>query len=104
LRTFLSLAGRGDGNTALDCYALVLIEVAGPSLGQGWANLPKATLVSLERREDSGGRAQLLVRWTFASDPGGAWGSPATMFFLLAREDGVYRIAETATAPLGPYP
>jgi hypothetical protein len=104
LRTFLALAGRGDGNTALDCYALVLIEVVGPSLGQGWANLPKATLVSLQRRPDSGGRAQLLVSWTFASDPGGAWGSPATMFFLLAREDGVYRIAEMATAPLGPHP
>lgn len=104
LRTFLTLAGSGDVDAALDCYALERVEVTGASLGQGWANLPKATFISLERRADSGGRAQLLVSWTFAGDPGGAWGSPATYFFLLTQEGGVYRIGEMGTAPLGPYP
>lgn len=104
LRAFLSLAGSGDGDAALDCYALTRIEAVGPVIGQGWASLPKASLISLERRPDSGGRAQVLATWNFASDPGGAWSSPPTFFFLLAREGNVYRIAEMATAPLGPYP
>lgn len=104
LRTFLTLAGGGDGDATQDCYAVELVEFTGPALGQGWASRPKASLISLERRADSGGRAQLLVSWAFASDPGGAWASPPTYFFLLAREGAVYRIAEMGTAPMGPYP
>jgi len=39
------------------------------------------------------------VSWTFASKPGGAWNPQPTNFFLIGREDGLWRVFAVNTAP-----
>jgi hypothetical protein len=92
VRLLLALSGRGDRDALLDCYAMDVIGESGPSTIGNWAGLPLASNVKIDSAEEIAGRVQLMTSWTFASDPGGAWGPVATRFFLLGPEDGRWRI------------
>jgi hypothetical protein len=70
----------------------------------GWAELPRTTNVSFGTIEEFAGRVVVMASWTFASDPGGAWGPSATRLFLLGPEDGRWRIFEVWSGGLGRLP
>lgn len=93
-RRLIALLGSHDRDALTDCFAS---EASG--YAAGWTDLPSATLDSMKSVEGAGGRSQLQVSWTFASDPGGAWNQRPTNFFLIARDDGVWRVFAVNTAP-----
>lgn len=97
----IALLGGGDRDALADCFAAEAIGFAGPRIGgaAAWATLPAATLDSMKLVQGTGGRRQLQVSWTFAADPGGAWGRQPTNFFMMGREDGLWRIFLVNTGP-----
>lgn len=94
VRHLIALLGSRDRDAATDCFAS---EAA--SSGAGWSTLPAATLDSIRPIDGAGGRTQLQVTWTFASDPGGAWNPRPTRFFLIGLEDGLLRVFDLTTFP-----
>jgi hypothetical protein len=104
VRLLLALSGRGDGDGVLDCYAMEAIGESGPSTVGNWAGLPLASNVKIDGAEEIAGRVQIMANWTFASDPGGAWGTTATRFFLLGPEDDRWRIFGVGSAGIGHNP
>ena len=94
IRRLMALLGTRDPDALADCFASEAVGFAGP-----WAALPAVIIDAIAPIQGAGGRQQLQVSWTFASDPGGAWGVRATRFFLIAREDGVWRIVAVNSAP-----
>jgi hypothetical protein len=90
----IGLIGSQDRDALTDCFASEGAGFAGP-----WSSLPSASLDSIRSIEGAGGRIQLQVSWTFASAPGGAWNLRPTNFFLIGREDGVWRVFAVNTAP-----
>ncbi len=104
VRAFVGLFGSGRGDAVLDCLTDGYVGSAGPALGQLYASLPAATLDQVTAAGTVGGRQVVRASWTFASDPGGAWGPRPTRFFSLALGAGRWRISDQATAPLGPPP
>jgi hypothetical protein len=93
IRRLIALTGSHDADALADCFAF-----QGGSPG-AWADLPAATLESIRLVPGAGGRRQLQPTWTFASNPGGALNQRQTMFFMVGREDGVWRIFDANTAP-----
>jgi hypothetical protein len=104
VRLLLSFTGRGDRDAVLDCYAMDTIGESGPSSVGNWATLPATSNVKIESAEEIAGRVELMTSWTFASDPGGAWGPAATRFFLLGPEDGRWRIFALGSMGVGHNP
>jgi hypothetical protein len=104
VRLLLALSGRGDRDAVLDCYAMDTIGESGPSSVGNWAGLPSTSNVKIDRAEEIAGRVQLVTSWTFASNPGGAWGPTATRFFLLGPEEGRWRIYAVGSMGLGHNP
>jgi hypothetical protein len=102
VRRLLSFVGAGDRDSVLDCFSLELLGDY-PGYG-GWSDLPRASSVDLQTPSGLGGRFVIGAGWTFASDPGGAWGKQAHQFFTLGLEDGSWRVYETATAAYAPPP
>jgi hypothetical protein len=91
IRRLMALLGTTDRDALADCSA---------AQGMGvWTGLPPATLESIVPIEGAGGRRQLQVTWTFASDPGGPWGVHVTRFVLIGREDGLWRVFAVNSAP-----
>jgi len=102
VRLLLSFVGGRDRHSVLDCFSL---ELLGEYPGYGaWADLPTASNVVLRLPSGVGGRVVIGASWSFASDPGGAWGRQAFQFFTLGLENGAWRVYETATAAIGPPP
>lgn len=99
----IELMGGGDRDAMLDCFSLDLIGYVGLGLGGG-ASLPTATLVAIVPRPRVADRLQFLVSWRFSRDPGGPDSLDASRFYLLVVEDGLYRVFDHGTAPLGPPP
>lgn len=96
VRRLIGFVGSGDPGAVRDCFSL---ELLGESPGYGeWANLPRASDLKLQPSSQTGGRFVVPASWTFASDPGGAWGRQAFQVFVLGPEDGSWRVFETATA------
>jgi len=95
-RHLIALIGSHDRDALTDCFAR---EAEAVGYAAGWADLPSATLDSLTSVEGAGGRSQLGVTWTFASDPGGAWNPRPTNFFLIGGDDGLWRVFAANTAP-----
>jgi len=93
LRRLVTLTGSHDADALADCFAF---QGGAPGV---WAELPSATLDSLRQVQGSGGRLQLQAQWTFSSNPGGAWNQRQSMFFMVGREDGLWRIFDATTAP-----
>jgi hypothetical protein len=93
IRRLIALTGGHDPDALADCFAF-----QGGAYGV-WADLPSATLDLLRLVQGSGGRRQLQAQWTFSATPGGAWNLRQTMFFMVGREDGVWRIFDANTAP-----
>jgi len=93
IRRLIALTGGHDPDSIADCFAF-----QGGAYGV-WADLPSATLDLLRLVQGSGGRRQLQAQWTFSSTPGGAWNLRQTMFFMVGREDGVWRIFDANSAP-----
>lgn len=102
VQRLLSLVGAGDRDAVLDCFSLELLGDY-PGYG-GWADLPRASDVKMQPPSELGGRFVVSAGWTFASDPGGAWGQQAHQFFTLGLEDGSWRVYETGTAAYAPPP
>lgn len=96
VRRLISYVGSGDRDAVMDCFSLELLGEY-PGYG-GWADLPRASDMTLVDRGETGGRVVVSAGWKFAADPGGAWGQQAHQFFLLGLEDGSWRAYETATA------
>jgi len=94
IRRLVALLGKNDPDAVADCFASEAIGFAGP-----WAALPAASIDSVAAIQGAGGRQQLQVSWTFASDPGGAWSVRSTRFFLIGRESGAWRIFAVNSAP-----
>ena len=95
VRRLLALVGSGDRDAVADCSSL---ELLGEYPGyRDWADLPKTSDVALMPSSETGGRVVVPASWTFASDPGGAWGRQAFQVFVLGLEDGRWRVYETAT-------
>jgi len=94
VRRLVALLGTNDPDALADCFASEAIGFAGP-----WAALPAASIDAVAPVQGAGGRQQLQVSWTSASDPGGAWSIRSTRFFLIGREDGVWRIFAVNSAP-----
>jgi hypothetical protein len=92
-RRLIALIGSHDPDALADCFAF-----RGGAYAV-WADLPSATLDSIRLVQGTGGRRQLQVGWTFASEPGGAWNLRSTNFFLIGREDGLWRVFAVNTAP-----
>jgi hypothetical protein len=102
VRRLLSFVGGHDRHSVMDCFSL---ELLGEYPGYGaWADLPTASNVVLHPPSPVGGRTVVGASWSFASDPGGAWGRQAFQFFTLGLENGAWRVYETATAAIGPPP
>ncbi len=104
VRLLLSSSGRGDRDAVLDCYAMDAIAASGPSSVGNWAGLPTTGNVKIVSAEEIAGRVELMTSWTFASDPGGAWGPAPTRFFTLGPEDGRWRIYDIGSMGLGHNP
>jgi hypothetical protein len=104
VRRLLGFIGRGDRDAVVDCFSLEFLgETPYPGIG-GWADLPSASDFNLWPSSELAGRIVVHAGWTFASDPGGAWGQQASHFFVLGPEDGSWRIYEIGTAMYGPPP
>jgi hypothetical protein len=102
VRRLLAFVGAGDRDSVLDCFSL---ELLGDNPGYGsWSDLPRASDVKMQAPSALGGRFVIGAGWTFASDPGGAWGQQAHQFFTVGLEDGSWRVYETATAAYVPPP
>lgn len=102
VRLLLSFVGGHDRQSVMDCFSQ---ELLGEYPGYGaWADLPTTSNVVLQLPSRVGGRAVIGASWSFASEPGGAWGRQAFQFFTLGLEDGAWRVYETATAVIGPPP
>lgn len=95
VRKLLALLGSRNAAAVSDCFA---------EGGQGWETLPPIRIDDARQVENVGGRPTVIASWTFSSDPGGAWGPRPTRFFQLGLEDGVWRIYEVGSAPIGPPP
>ncbi|OLC53623.1 MAG: hypothetical protein AUH85_13820 [Chloroflexi bacterium 13_1_40CM_4_68_4] len=105
VRLLVSLIGRSKPEAIADCFSDEFLGRSGMGVMSGWADLPTAMLDSIIAPPQSvGGRPMLLVIWTFASDPGGAWNQRQTMFFSLGLDHDRWRIYALGTAPLGPLP
>ena len=102
VRNLLALTGGGDVDATSDCLAMERIAEYG-NVG-GWAELPRTSNLSFGAIEEFAGRVVVMASWTFASDPGGAWGLSATRFFLLGPEDGRWRIFEVWSGGPGRLP
>jgi hypothetical protein len=102
VRRLLALVGAGDRDAVLDCFSLELIGDL-PGYGE-WSNLPRASDIRLQPSSELGGRIVVGASWSFASDPGGAWGRQGFQIFVLGVEDGSWRVYETATATYAPPP
>lgn len=94
MRRLIAFIGSRDTDALADCFAF-----RGGAYAV-WADLPLATLDSIRLVQGTGGRRQLQVSWTFASEPGGVWNLRSTNFFLIGREDGLWRVFAVNTAPL----
>lgn len=94
IRQLIALVGNHDRGALADCFAAEAVEYA-----DSWADLPAAVLNSIAPSQSVGGRQQFQVSWTFATDPGGPWNIRATYFFLIAREDGRWRVFAVNSAP-----
>lgn len=102
VRLLLAFVGGRDRHAVMDCFSL---ELLGEYPGYGaWADLPTTSNVALQPSSPVGGRMVIAASWSFASDPGGAWGHQAFQLFILGLEDGAWRVYETATAATGPPP
>lgn len=102
VRLLLSFVGGRDRDAVIDCFSLELLgEYPGYA---SWADLPTTSNVTLRLPSDLGGRKVIGATWSFASDPGGAWGRQAHQFFVLGLEDGAWRVYQTATAVSAPPP
>jgi hypothetical protein len=102
VRRLLAFVGGGDRDAVMDCFSL---ELLGDLPGyQGWADLPRTSDVKLQPSSELGGRIVVGAGWSFASDPGGAWGRQGFQIFVLGVEDGSWRVYETATAMYAPPP
>ena len=86
----------------MDCFSLELLG-AQPGYGE-WADLPRASNIDVRSTAPLGGRVVIGAGWSFASDPGGAWGAQAFQFFTLGLEDGSWRVYETGTTAYAPPP
>lgn len=104
VRMLISRIGRGPADAIVDCFADAYVGEYGTGIGSMWAALPTASLDTIRRGGDVGGRAAVAASWTFASDPGGAWNQRQTMFFTLGPEDGRWRIHEGGTGAIAPPP
>ena len=100
----LTLTGRRDRDAVLDCFAMDVIGESGPPSVGNWSSLPTVRSVTIHGAEEIAGRVQITVSWAFAADPGGAWGSSPTRFFLLGPEDGRWRIHATGSMGMGHNP
>jgi len=98
----LASVGGRDRDSVMDCFSLELLGEY-PGYG-GWADLPTTSNVTLQLPSQLGGRMVIPATWTFASDPGGAWGRQAFQVFVLGLENGAWRVYETGTAMYGPPP
>jgi hypothetical protein len=102
VKHLLSFVGGADPDAVMDCFSL---ELLGAQPGyRGWADLPRASDVDLRSTAPLAGRVVIGAGWSFASDPGGAWGPQAFQFFTLGLEDGSWRVYETGTAAYAPPP
>lgn len=99
IRRLVSLIGRRDRDALADCFASEAVGLA-----DSWNSLPSATLDSIVPIHGVGGRRQLQVNWTFASDPGGPWNLHAGYSFLMGREDGLWRVFGVGSASFGTPP
>lgn len=102
VRQLLAFVGAGDRDAVMDCFSLELLGDH-PEYG-AWAQLPRASDVKLQPSTELGGRIVVGAGWSFASDPGGAWGRQGFQIFVLGVEDGSWRVYETATAMYAPPP
>lgn len=104
VRTLMALIGQHQPDAALDCFANEYIGEASVGVGTMWGDLPAATLNEMKQVSVTGGRPVIQASWTFASDPGGAWGTRPTRFFDLGLESGRWRIHAINSAAIGPPP
>jgi hypothetical protein len=104
VRALLALTGRHQRDAVLDCFANEYIGEASAGVGTMWGDLPAATLSDTKQGSVTGGRPIIQASWTFATDPGGAWGDRPTRFFDLGLETGRWRIHAINSAPIGPPP
>ena len=104
VRALLALTGRHQRDAVLDCFANEYIGEVSAGVGTMWADLPEAKLSETKQVSVTGGRPVIQASWTFASDPGGAWGDRPTRFFDLGLESGRWRIHAINSAPVGPPP
>jgi hypothetical protein len=96
VKRLVSFVGTGDRDAVMDCFSL---ELLGAQPGYGaWADLPRASDLNLRPAAPLAGRVVVGAGWSFASDPGGAWGRQASAFFTLGLEDGRWRVYETGSA------
>jgi hypothetical protein len=103
VRVFLALIGDGDRAAISDCFTSWI--AAEWSMNEYASDLPRVTTTDVRRIGEVGGRPVIGATWSFASDPGGAWGpSPVSRFLTLGLEDGVWRVQDMGTAAIGPPP
>jgi hypothetical protein len=93
IRRLIALAGSHDLDSLADCFAF-----QGGSAG-AWADLPTATVESIRLVQGAGGRRQLQPTWTFSAVPAGASNQRQTVFLMVGRDDGLWRIFDANTAP-----
>lgn len=107
VRAYVRLLGSGTRDELADCWA---DEVLGSPNTQpidptaSLPTLPATTLDDIRIVGGLGGRTVVSASWTFAADPGSAWGPRPTRFFIVAPEAGRWRITEIGSAPMGPPP
>lgn len=104
VRALMTLTGRHQRDASLDCFANEYIGEYGVGVGTMWGDLPAAIVNDAKQVSVTGGRPVIQASWTFASDPGGAWGTKPTRFFDLGLESGRWRIHAINSAPVGPPP
>jgi len=104
VRMLMTLTGRHQRDAVLDCFANEYIGEASAGVGTMWGDLPAATLNDTKQVSVTGGRPIIQATWTFASDPGGAWGTRPTRFFDLGLESGRWRIHAINSAAIAPPP
>ncbi|HEY8806142.1 MAG TPA: hypothetical protein VIN70_00970 [Candidatus Limnocylindria bacterium] len=97
----LPLIGAHTRTAILDCFAADQIDAFGEDAILQWSELPATSDQLATAFSEVGGRVEVEGTWTFASDPGGAWNQRQTMFFLMGREDGRWRVFGAGTAPFG---
>ena len=102
VRRLLGFVGTGDRDALMDCFSLELLGDQ-PAYGN-WVDLPRIGDVTLRQPAALAGRIVVGAGWSFASDPGGAWGRQASLFFTLGLEDGSWRVYETGTGAYAPPP